>query len=151
MTRVAEGLAVGGGQRGPERRVRAISLRYPERRTGFDRRIVSRYQAALATFRSEPRVIAGVLALVLILNAMDLALTVQALGRGATETNPIMAWLFDQDMLMASTFKLGLGLAVALTIWRLRKYRRVLELSLVLTGVFTLVLGYHLVGALLVL
>ena len=78
--------------------------------------------------------------------AMALVLTVQALGRGATEVNPVMAWLFEQNLLLASTFKLGIGLVVATTIWRLRRYRHVLELALVLTGVFVLVLGYHIAG-----
>ena len=73
----------------------------------------------------------------------------QALDRGAAEANPIMAWLFDQGMLMASVFKLGVGVTVALAIWRLRVYRRILELSLLLAAVFTLVLAYHVAGRLL--
>ena len=145
MTAVA-----GSDRRGRERRVRTVSLRYPERRAGFDRRSSSRYSTAIESFRSNQRAIVGVLGLVVVLNAMDLVLTVQALGRGATEANPVMAWLFDQDLLLAATFKLLIGLAVTATIWRLRRYRRLLELALVLAAVFAVVLGYHLAGRLLV-
>jgi hypothetical protein len=150
MTAVAGAVTSSHERREVGRRERRVSLRYPERRTGFDRRDSSRYQLAMAGFQSDPRAIAGVLGLVLLLNAMDLILTLQALRLGATEANPVMAWLFDQDLLLASSFKLGLGTAVAITIWRLRRYRRVLELSLVLAGVFVLVVGYHLAGQLLV-
>ena len=148
MTALAGATTESIDQRGQDRRARVISLRYPERRSGFDRRVSSRYQIALDGFRSNQLAIAGVVSLVLLLNAMDLALTVQALSRGATEVNPFMAWLFDLDLLVASTFKLGLGLAVALTLWRLRRYRRILELSLVLAGAFVLVLAYHFAGLL---
>ncbi len=61
-----------------------------------------------------------------------------------------MAWAFDQGMLFASSFKLGIGLFIVLSIWHLRRYRLILELSLVLTGLFSLVFAYHLVGSLLV-
>ena len=149
MTAVAGTGTAQNDRRGQKRRARAVALRYPERRTGFDRRFSSRYQIALDRFRTDPRAIAGVLGLVLALNALDLVLTVQALDRGATEANPIMAWLFGQGLPIATAFKLGVGLVVTLAIWRLRKYRRMLELSLVLTGVFTLVFAYHLAGLLL--
>lgn len=148
MTAVAGTAASQSDRRGRERRARGISLRYPERRTGFDRRFFSGYQAALDRFRSHPWAIAAVLGLVLALNALDLVLTVQALDRGAIEANPIMAWLFDQGLPTASAFKLGLGTLVALAIWKLREYRRILELSLVIAGVFTLVFGYHVIGLL---
>jgi len=150
MTAVAGTETARTERRGRERRVRVVSLRYPEQRTGFDRRVTARYQVILDGLRSNPWAIAGLLWFILLLNALDLALTVQALKRGATEANPVMAWLLEQDMLMASTLKLGLGLAVALTVWQLRKYRRMLELSLVLVGFFGLVLGYHLAGLLLI-
>ncbi len=142
--------AVTGSDRGGgERRVRTVSLRYPEKRTGFDRRATSRYQSALTAYRREPGAIAAVLGLILALNAADLILTVRALGRGTGEANPLMAWLFDQHTVLAAIFKLAVGLAVTAVIWRLRRYRRVLELSIVLTALFGLVLSYHLVGTLL--
>ena len=142
--------AVTGSDRGGgERRVRTVSLRYPEKRTGFDRRATSRYQSALTAYRRQPGAIAAVLGLILALNAADLILTVRALGRGTGEANPLMAWLFDQHAVLAAIFKLAVGLAVTAVIWRLRRYRRVLELSIVLTALFGLVLSYHLVGTLL--
>ncbi len=144
MTAVA-----GSDRRGRERRVRTVSLRYPEQRTGFDRRATSRYQSALTAYRREPGAIAAILGLILVLNATDLILTVRALGRGTGEANPLMAWLFEQHMGLAAIFKLAIGLAVTVVIWRLRRYRRMLELSIVLAAIFGLVLSYHTVGTLL--
>ncbi len=142
--------AVTGSDRGGgERRVRTVSLRYPEQRTGFDRRATSRYQRALTAYRREPGAIAAVLGLILALNAADRILTVRARGRGTGEANPLMAWLFEQHMGLAATFKLAVGLAVTAVIWRLRRYRRMLELSIVLAALFGLVLSYHMIGTLL--
>ncbi len=144
MTAVA-----GSDRRGRERRVRPVSLRYAEQRSGFDRRATSRYQSALTAYRREPGAIAAILGLILVLNAADLILTVRALGRGAGEVNPLMAWLFDQHVGLAAIFKLAIGIAVTVVIWRLRRYRRVLELSIVLAALLGLVLSYHMVGVLL--
>ena len=138
----------GSDRRGRDRRVRTVSLRYSERRTGFDRR-ATRHQSALTSYRREPGAIAAVLGLILALNATDLVLTVRALGRGTGEANPLMAWLFEQHMGLAATFKLAVGLAVTAAIWRLRRYRRVLELSIVLAALFGLVHSYHMIGTLL--
>lgn len=139
----------GSDRRGRERRVRTVSLRYPEQRTGFDRRATSRYQSALTAYRRQRGAIAVILGLILVLNATDLILTVRALGRGTGEANPLMAWLFEQHIGLAAIFKLAIGIAVTVVIWRLRRYRRVLELSIVLAALFGLVLSYHMVGVLL--
>lgn len=139
----------GSDRRGRERRVRTVSLRYPEQRTGFDRRATSRYQSALTAYRRQRRAIAVILGLILVLNATDLILTVRALGRGTGEANPLMAWLFEQHVGLAAIFKLAIGIAVTVVIWRLRRYRRVLELSIVLAALFGLVLSYHMAGVLL--
>ncbi len=45
--------------------------------------------------------------------------------------------------MVAAVFKLTLVGAVALGLWTLRRYRRVLEASLLLLGGFLLLTGYH--------
>lgn len=78
-----------------------------------------------------------------LLNLVDLLLTVQALSMGAIEGNPVMAYLFAVDPTLAALFKVVIGAGIALSIWSARRYRRILETSLVVVGVMTAVLLYH--------
>jgi hypothetical protein len=128
-------------QRITERRTTRTRLRYPERRTGFDRRASD---GSLAWYRDRPHIVAAVLTVVLLLNLADYLLTLRALDRGATEVNPIMAVLFDIGPAVAGSVKLLLALGVVLTIWHMRRYRRILEVSLAALAGFTLVLAYQL-------
>ncbi len=79
----------------------------------------------------------------LLLNLADLVLTLDALEMGAVEANPLMAGLFDLSPVAATIFKLAIGLLIAGILWRMRRYRRVLEASLLLVAVMTVVLLYH--------
>jgi hypothetical protein len=139
-------------RRTADRRVRRVSIHYPERRRGFDRRLPDRgpirtgYHRMLLTYRKTPAAVATVLIAVVILNAVDLLLTVRAIGLGATELNPIMAGLLGFDPVVAAVFKLTLVAVVALSLWVLRGYRRTLEASLIMLGVFALVAAYHVIG-----
>ncbi|NNF88167.1 MAG: hypothetical protein HKO63_07470 [Acidimicrobiia bacterium] len=128
-------------QRAADRRNASARFRYPERRTGFDRRAPG---GVLAWYRNRPHTIAAVLAGVVLLNLADYLLTVRALNRGATEANPIMAVLFDLSPTLAGVVKLALVLGVVAVIWRMRHFRRILGVSLVALAGFTLVLAYHL-------
>jgi hypothetical protein len=78
------------------------------------------------------------------LNLADYLLTLQALDRGAREVNPIMAALFEHDPSLALAFKLATAAAVVVIIWQLRRYRRILGVSLVAVGGFGLLVGYQL-------
>ena len=137
-------------RRGRDRRVNRFSFRFPDRRLGFVRRQIggrparTAYNRMLAAYRSEPRILALVLVIVALLNIADLALTLQAIEVGAVELNPIMAALFGADMLLASVFKVIIGLGVVTAMWALRRYRRVLEASLLLLGGFTVLVVYSL-------
>lgn len=82
------------------------------------------------------------------LSLLDLVMTVRALDRGAVELNPVMSVLFGAGPVVATVVKLGVTLAVAAGIWLLRRYRRVLQLSLLLVGAMSLVALYHLLGPL---
>jgi hypothetical protein len=135
--------------RGPDRRVRNVSLHFPERRLGFDRRRPpgntwrGRYYRLLERYRGDSDTIAAALLVFVVLNIADLLLTIRALSLGAVEVNPVMAWLFDLDPALAAMFKLAVGLAIALAVWAARRYRKILETSLLLVAVMTMVLLYH--------
>lgn len=128
-------------QRTAERRAGRARFRYPERRTGFDRRTSG---DAIAWYRDHPPAVALALAAVLALNLADFLFTVRALDRGAVEVNPLMASLFAVDPALAGIVKLLLGFGVVLVIWYMRRYRRILQVSLIALGGFTLVLAYQL-------
>lgn len=136
-------------ERGPDRRKRNISVYYPERRFGFERRRPAEgtwkaaYRRLLEEYRSNPNTIAVALMVFVVLNIADLLLTVRALAMGAIEANPVMAWLFATDPALAAMFKLVVGFGIALATWAARRYRRILEASFVLVAIMTLVLIYH--------
>ena len=137
-------------RRGADRRVKPVSFRFPDRRLGFVRRqtqgtqVRTAYHRTLAAYRSQPRALAAVLVTVAVLNVADLALTLRALQLGAVELNPIMAALLGTDPMLASVFKLAIGFGVVGAMWAMRRYRRVLEGSLLLLGGFTLLIAYSL-------
>jgi hypothetical protein len=142
--------SVGERRTGLDRRVRRVSFRYPERRSGFDRRhaegttVRASYLRALDSYRRSPAAIAVVIGLFLALSAADLGFTLRALDAGATEINPVMAALFEVGPVTAGLFKMGLALVVAVVMWVTRRYRRVLEVSLLAAAVMALLAAYHL-------
>jgi hypothetical protein len=97
----------------------------------------------LDRYQRDHDTIAAVLLVFVLLNLVDLLLTVQALSMGAIEVNPVMAYLFAVDPTLAALFKVVIGAGIALAIWSARRYRRILETSLVTVGVMTAVLLYH--------
>lgn len=133
----------------PDRRVRRVSLRYPERRSGFERRqpdggpVRVGYLRMLRRYGAQPRAVGAVCWVIVVANAADLVLTLRALDGGAVELNPVMAGLIAASPVAAAVFKLAVAVLVAGGIWALRRYRRSLELSLVLLAVMTALLGYH--------
>lgn len=133
----------------PDRRTRRVSFHYPERRSGFDRRGTAAPTASIPTrllsaYRDSPVAIAVAVLAFVALSAADLLLTLRALEAGATEANPVMAALFEQGPLAAGAFKMTLAVGVAVVMWAGRRYRRVLELSLLATALMGAVLVYHL-------
>ncbi len=137
---------------GVDRRVKRLSFRFPDRRRGFARRdsrgsgVLTSYDRVLTAYRSKPHAIAIVLLAVALLNIADLALTLRALELGATELNPIMAALLDLDPLIAAIFKGTIVLGVVTIMWIMRRYRQVLEASLLLVAGFTVLMLYSLGG-----
>ncbi len=133
----------------PNRRARRRFVHFPERRSGFDRRTCSHsslrcaYDRALRTYRADAARFFVVLATIVVLNFVDLLLTVRALGMGAAEINPIMSGLLSSSMVAAALVKVGIVGVVAIMLLSMRRFRRVIELSLLLLGIFTALTTYH--------
>jgi hypothetical protein len=124
-------------------------LRYPERRSGFERRartdgIAGAPERALVFVRDHDIVLATMLAIVNVLNVSDLLMTVQLLRHGAMEGNPVIDALLGADPLLAAAFKVILLGAVSLVIWRMRRYRSILALAMLALSGFVLLFGYEL-------
>ncbi len=123
--------------------------RWNERRSGFDRRESARkglrgaYARMLATYGRDSVRFWTVLATIVVFNFLDLMLTVRALNRGAIEANPVMRTLFWTHPVVAALVKLGVVAVVVLALQRMRRFRRALELSLVLLIGFTALMFYH--------
>lgn len=129
-----------------ERRRRAVA-RLLERRRGFDRRAsASPLVRALIALRDVPGVLMLLLAAINVLNVMDLALTVEALKQGNAEANPVMAALFAQGPAPAAFFKILCVAAVSLAVWRLRSYRRVLQVAVSAFALYVGVMLFHIYG-----
>jgi len=135
-----------------DRRARSASFHYPERRTGFDRRVLPASARArlLGSYRRSPVLIAWCAVGILALSTADLLLTWRLIGLGAEEVNPVMARLFGGGLASAAVFKGAVTLAVSAGIWSLRRYRRVLEFSLVALALMAVLVVYEVAGLLLV-
>jgi len=136
---------------GDRRRQRKFVLH--ERRTGFDRRdlegsgaVALILQNTLVRLRDRPGRLLGLLALVNALNLADFALTLNALGSGGAEANPIMKSLFALGPIWAGVFKVVLILGASLLVWRYRSFRGALVAALMMMAIFAAVLAYHVLG-----
>ena len=98
-------------ERGPDRRVRRSRLRFPERRSGFDRRVGAGtgwrglWEASMRQYRENKSTFLLVLATIIVFNYVDYLLTVRVLRAGGAELNPIMARLFEISPVVAATAK----------------------------------------------
>lgn len=134
---------------GDDRRRRRVSLRYPERRSGFDQRecdggwLRCAWERAIHEYHHNRFTFLVVLATIVVFNYLDLLLTLRALDQGAFEANPVMAWLFEMNPINAAVFKLGVVGGAAVVLLALSRFRRALEASILLLVGFTTVVGYH--------
>ncbi len=128
-----------------ERRSGGVSLCWPERRTGFDRR---RSYPVSGALRSDERWFALVLVLVFALGLADWALTSRALASlNAHEGNPFMRAAFEAGPAQALLLKLAsLGVVIAV-MWWLRRYRSIILLAAVTAAFHIALITYHLAGA----
>jgi hypothetical protein len=136
-------------RRGTDRRVKRSRFHFPERRTGFDRRLVERpgwkgmWDASIHKYRDNRTTFLLVLATIVVFNYVDYLLTVRVLQAGGAELNPIMARLFEISPVVAALAKLGTVGAAVMVLMLLRRYRRTLEASLILLLAFTALMFYH--------
>lgn len=128
-----------------ERRSGGVSLCWPERRTGFDRR---RSYPVSGALRSDERWFALVLVLIFALGLADWALTSRALASlGAYEANPFMRAAFEAGPAQALLLKVGsLGVVIG-GMWWLRRYRSIILLAAVTAAFHIALVAYHLAGA----
>ena len=137
-----------------DRRQRLISLRFPDRRRGFQRRqpqstVARHYQSALLSLREAPTAVVLLAALLFALNLADLVLTQYALGAGAIEINPVMAALFESGS--AAAVKLAVGAFAVAGLWSMRRYRPALSMLVVMVAAMGILVTYQTVLITLVL
>lgn len=120
-------------RRGPTR------IHWPERRTAFDRR--GRSHPLL-----NPAILLAVLLLLNLLSVLDWALTRHELSFGVHEANPLMAFLFQYGDGIAIAVKVVIMLLVSLAVWRLRRFRRILDFAVTTTVAYAGLLVYHVTG-----
>lgn len=130
-----------------DRRVLHTPWRFPERRSGFDRRTPDgwrgRYYADLRNYADRRLAFPLVLATIVVFNLIDYVMTVRILGLGGLELNPIMQRLFATSMEVAALVKLLTAGAVTLVLLALRRYRRTLEVSLLVVLAYSALTLYH--------
>jgi len=130
------------------------TVRFPERRSGFDRRerdhsrLQNAYNRALREYGAKPHRFLLVLATITVFNFLDFVLTIRALHAGSTELNPVMARLFSISPTVAALAKLGAGGLAVVVLLALRRYKRTLEASLLLLLAFSALMFYHVLVAL---
>lgn len=136
-----------GMRRRAERRITRTPLYFPERRTGFDRRRASgwrgRLQTDLETYAESRLTFPLVLAAILVFNLIDYVMTLRVLGVGGVELNPVMDRLFAMGWETAALAKLLTAGVVALVLLALRRYRRTLEVSLLVLVGYSVLTLYH--------
>ena len=133
-----------------DRRARKTSIHFPERRSGFDRRTnpsAGRFRVAYVGWIRQLSASRGKTALlmasIVALNVADMAFTFRALDRGLQEVNPVMAGLLEDGHGVAAFVKIGISVVFAAAGWSFRRYRRVIEAALIVVGLMTLVVLYH--------
>jgi hypothetical protein len=116
-----------------------------ERRTGFYRR---KNYPVLGTIRDNPWILAAVLVLLNVLSLIDGLFTASELALGvAVEGNPVLGAALRQHPLLAVVIKVGAMLLVSVVIWRGRKTRAILAVSVAALALYAALVAYH-VGSL---
>lgn len=128
---------------------RRVGRRYVfrDRRSGFDRRhdpTAGLWTRTLLRLQRSPHLLEILLVLLVALNLADLVFTQIALGAGATETNPVMAALFDESFVSAAALKILISLMIVFIVLAFRRYRKMMALAVFGTVLYTGVFVYHL-------
>lgn len=146
----------GFDRRVSERRGNSLSFKLWEKRKGFDRRQNSLRDKGLyhrifmrGAFHLKDNFPALIALLIVFnfFNMTDYLFTLKALDAGYAEGNPVMDRLFSIGPVAAFAFKVAVGFFITSIIWLLKKYRLVLELSILILIVYMLLILYHIYGA----
>lgn len=136
-----------------DRRARKTTVHFPENRMGFDRRTdpsAGRSRVAylgwIRQLSESPERAALLMISIVVLNIADIAFTFVALDRGLRELNPVMAGLLDAGHGVAAFVKIGVSVALAAAGWRYRRFRRVIEVALLVVTLMSAVVLYHVLG-----
>jgi hypothetical protein len=131
-----------------DRRARKTPLYWPERRTGFDRRL---HPSALGRFvhdtlhhlsRSD-RLLLALLVAVNAANLVDMRVTFVLLGQGAIEVNPLMRALLEWNPVFAAITKALIVFGVTLGVWAGRRFKGILAAGVAAGLAFLLLLIYE--------
>jgi hypothetical protein len=143
-------------RRKKDRRHNSVSFRVRERREGFDRRQnhITRKGFYHFVFRRGSLHLRhnqiALLILLIVFNLLSIAdymFTLKALNAGFAEGNPIMDAMFTVGPAVAACFKIGLTMFVAAMVWLFRRYRAILEISILFILMYMLLIIYHIYGA----
>jgi len=133
-----------------DRRARKTTVHFPERRMGFDRRTdpsAGRARVAhvgwIRQLSESPERAALLMVSIVVLSIADVAFTFRALGRGLQEVNPVMAGLLDVGHGVAAFVKIGVSVVLAAAGWWFRRFRRVIEVALLVVTLTSVVVLYH--------
>jgi len=133
-----------------DRRGRKTTVHFPERRRRFDRRTdpsAGRARVAylgwIRRLSESPERAALLMVSIVVLNIADMAFTFRALGRGLQEVNPVMEGLLDASHGVAAFVKIGVSAVLAVAGWRFRRFRRVIEVALLVVALMSIVVLYH--------
>lgn len=146
----------GVDRRKVNRRKNGISFKLWERREGFDRRqshLNTRslyhkvFRRGAVHLRNSYYALILLLLVFNLLNLADYFFTVKALSAGFVEGNPIMEYLFNLGPAAAMAFKVSLALIITMVVWVFRKYRVVLEISILFILLYMCLIAYHIYGA----
>ncbi len=138
-----------------DRRKKGLSFKLFERREGFDRRKNPQrnglyyriFTHGALHLRSNYSALITLLLIFNALNIADYVFTLKALRIGFIEINPVMERMFMAGPIAAGVFKVTLAFIITSIIWIFRKYRLVLEASILFLIVYMLLIGYHIYGA----
>jgi asparagine N-glycosylation enzyme membrane subunit Stt3 len=78
-----------------------------------------------------------------VFNLIDYVMTIRVLGAGGLELNPVMQRLFETGWETAALVKLLTAGTVSIVLLALRRYRRTLEVSLLILLGYSALTIYH--------
>lgn len=142
---MAETVVIAPERRGTDRRAkRLVSLHFPERRLGFDRRSLRGFDRMLLELAANPKDIVALIVVVIAANVLDAIITSAIVGMGiASEANPIMSQALGAGFSRFLLVKMMVIGVVVLATWVYRRYRMVLMFLVAVAIIYTFLVTYE--------